>query len=138
MGGEERAASLLGGRELSGVAAEGDQLQLAGEFVVVRSHRLLPGTVSLRGSYGAGLFGLTGSVSGPQPDIAVLGPHDVTVMGALSVPEGLVGVADGGVTTRMTDQVYRHQVTPTVDAGKAAMERLFGQADDRKDGSAGG
>jgi integrase len=37
-------------------------------------------------------------------------------------------VADvvGHVTTRMTHRVYRHQVTPTITAGKTAMERLFG------------
>jgi hypothetical protein len=36
-------------------------------------------------------------------------------------------VADvvGHVTTRMTHQVYRHQVAPAITAGKAAMERLF-------------
>ena len=55
MGGEERAAGLLGGLELSGVAAEVDQL--AAEFVVARSHDLLPGAVSLGNSRGAGLFG---------------------------------------------------------------------------------
>lgn len=26
----------------------------------------------------------------------------------------------------MTHRVYRHQVTPTIDAGKAAIERRFG------------
>ena len=31
----------------------------------------------------------------------------------------------GHVGTRMTTQVYRHQVTPTITAGKEAMERLF-------------
>ena len=36
-------------------------------------------------------------MSGPQPEIAVLGPQDVALMGALGVLEGLVGVADGGV-----------------------------------------
>ena len=46
---------------------------------------------------GAGLFGLTGSVSGPQPQIAVLGPQHVVVVGSHGVLEGLVGVADGGV-----------------------------------------
>jgi integrase len=40
----------------------------------------------------------------------------------------LEDVADmlGHTTTRMTSQVYRHQVTPTISAGKEAMERLFG------------
>ena len=46
---------------------------------------------------GAGLFGLSGSVSGPQPEIAVLGPQHVVVVGSHGVLEGLVGVADGGV-----------------------------------------
>ena len=36
-------------------------------------------------------------MSGPQPEIAVLGPEHVAVVGALGVLEGLVGVADGGV-----------------------------------------
>jgi integrase len=42
----------------------------------------------------------------------------------------LEDVADvvGHVTTRMTSQVYRHQVTPTISAGKEAMERLFGRS----------
>ena len=40
----------------------------------------------------------------------------------------LEDVADvaGHTTTRMTGQVYRHQITPTINAGKEPMERLFG------------
>jgi integrase len=40
----------------------------------------------------------------------------------------LEDVADvvGHVTTRMTHEVYRHQVTPTISTGKVAVERLFG------------
>jgi integrase len=32
----------------------------------------------------------------------------------------------GHTTTRMTHQVYRRQVTPTITAGRDAMERMFG------------
>ena len=31
----------------------------------------------------------------------------------------------GHVSTRMTTRVYRHQITLTITAGKAPMERLF-------------
>ena len=46
---------------------------------------------------GAGLFGSSGSVSGPQPQIGVVGPGQVVVMAALSVLEGPLGLADGGM-----------------------------------------
>jgi hypothetical protein len=40
----------------------------------------------------------------------------------------LEDVADvvGHATTRMTHEVYRHQVAPTIASGKDAMELLFG------------
>jgi integrase len=46
-------------------------------------------------------------------------------------------VADvvGQVTTRMTHRVYRHQVTPTITAGKVAMDRLFSTDGDRSGAS---
>jgi len=39
--------------------------------------------------------------------------------------EDIADVA-GHTTTRMTGRVYRHQITPTITAGKEAMERAFG------------
>lgn len=58
-------------------------------------------------------------------------PHElrhsaVSLLSAAGVR--LEDVADvvGHKTTRMTQQIYRHQVTPTVIAGRAAMETMFG------------
>jgi integrase len=58
-------------------------------------------------------------------------PHElrhsaVSLLSAAGVR--LEDVADvvGHATTRMTQQVYRHQVTPTISTGKDAMDRLFG------------
>jgi integrase len=58
-------------------------------------------------------------------------PHElrhsaVSLLSAAGVREEDVADVVGHVTTRMTHQVYRHQVTPTVDAGRDAMEKLFG------------
>ena len=63
LGGEKRAAVLLSCLELSGVEAEADQL--AAEFVVVRSHGLLPGAIGVSDRYRAALFGLAGLVHLP-------------------------------------------------------------------------
>ena len=79
----------------SGVAAEPVLLDV--ELVVVGSDGLLPDGFGFGDVDGAGLFGSSGSVSGPQPQIGVVGPGEVVVVGALGVLEGLVGVADGGV-----------------------------------------
>ncbi len=95
VGGEEVDAGLLGGFECSGVAAEPVLLHV--ELVVVGSDGLLPVGFGFGEVDGAGLFGLAGSVSGPQPEIGVVGPGEVVVVAALGVVEGLVGVADGGV-----------------------------------------
>lgn len=58
-------------------------------------------------------------------------PHElrhsmISILSAAGVSEEDLADMAGHVTTRMTHQVYRHQVTPTIDAGKAAAERLFG------------
>jgi integrase len=58
-------------------------------------------------------------------------PHElrhsfVSLASFAGVREEDVADVVGHVTTRMTHRVYRHQVTPTLTAGKAAMERLFG------------
>jgi integrase len=59
-------------------------------------------------------------------------PHElrhsaVSLLSAAGVAEEEIADVVGHVTTRMTHQVYRHQVTPTIDAGKDAMEGLFGR-----------
>ncbi len=95
VGREEVGASLLGGLERSGVAAEPICLDV--ELVVVGSDCLLPVGFGLGDVDVAGLFGFAGSVSGPQPQMGVVGPARVVVVAALGVLEGLVGVADGGV-----------------------------------------
>lgn len=58
-------------------------------------------------------------------------PHElrhstVSILSAAGVREEDVADVVGHVTTRMTHQVYRHQITPTIDAGREAMDRLFG------------
>lgn len=52
----------------------------------------------------------------------------------------LEDVADvvGHVSTRMMQQVYRHQVAPTIGAGRAAMESMFGGQVGGQLGVAGG
>lgn len=50
----------------------------------------------------------------------------VSLLSAAGVPEEEIADIVGHATTRMTHQVYRHQVVPTVTAGKSAMEMLFG------------
>jgi integrase len=51
----------------------------------------------------------------------------VSLLSAAGVrEEDVADLAVGHTTTRMTHQVYRHQVTPTITAGKDAMERMFG------------
>jgi integrase len=51
----------------------------------------------------------------------------VSLLSAAGVAEEDLADVAGHVTTRMTHQVYRHQVMPTIDAAKAPMERLFGR-----------
>jgi integrase len=66
-------------------------------------------------------------------DAAGLGkwhPHElrhstVSLLSAAGVREEDVADIVGHATTRMTHNVYRHQVTPTIDAGRAAMEQIF-------------
>jgi len=58
-------------------------------------------------------------------------PHElrhsfVSLASYAGVREEDVADVVGHVTTRMTHRVYRHQVTPTITAGKVAMERMFG------------
>jgi integrase len=58
-------------------------------------------------------------------------PHElrhsaVSLLSAAGVREEDVADIVGHATTRMTHQVYRHQVTPTIDAGKEAKEQKFG------------
>lgn len=58
-------------------------------------------------------------------------PHElrhstVSLLSAAGVPEEEIADVVGHMTTRMTHEVYRHQVTPTIDAGQEPMERLFG------------
>ncbi|MDP9074572.1 MAG: site-specific integrase [Actinomycetota bacterium] len=65
-------------------------------------------------------------------------PHElrhsaVSLLSAAGVREEDVADVVGHVTTRMTHQVYRHQVAPAITAGKEAMERLF--ASDSRTGS---
>jgi integrase len=50
----------------------------------------------------------------------------VSLLSAAGVREEYVADLVGHTTTRMTHQVYRHQVTPTITAGKKAMETMFG------------
>ena len=45
---------------------------------------------------------------------------------AAGVREEDIADVVGHTTTRMTHQPYRHQVSPTLDAGRRAMERMFG------------
>jgi integrase len=49
----------------------------------------------------------------------------VSLLLAAGVPESDVADMVGHVTTRMTHEVYRHQLAPAVSAGKAAMEQMF-------------
>jgi len=58
-------------------------------------------------------------------------PHElrhsfVSLASYAGVREEDVADVVGRVTTRMTHRVYRHQVTPTITAGKAAIEQAFG------------
>lgn len=85
----------MGGFEGSGFAAE--PVQLAAQVGVVWPQRLLAGVVGLGDGDGAGFFGLTGSASGPQPEVTVLGPEHVSFVGSYGLLESVAGVSDGGV-----------------------------------------
>jgi integrase len=61
-------------------------------------------------------------------------PHElrhsfVSLASYAGVREEDVADVVGHVTTRMTHRVYRHAVTPTITAGKAAMEAMFGDGE---------
>ncbi len=49
----------------------------------------------------------------------------VSLLSAAGVPLEQVADVMGHTTTRMTAEVYRHPVTPTIDAAKLPMEQLF-------------
>lgn len=58
-------------------------------------------------------------------------PHElrhtaVSLLSAAGVPLERIADIAGHATTAMTEGVYRHQVSESVDAGKAAMESMFG------------
>jgi integrase len=60
-------------------------------------------------------------------------PHElrhsaVSLLCASGVPLEQVSDVAGHSTTRMTDEVYRHAVTPSVSAAKATMEALFAKS----------
>ena len=50
----------------------------------------------------------------------------VSLLSAAGVPLEEVADVTGHSTTRMTGEVYRHSVRPTVDAARRTMDRLFG------------
>ena len=59
-------------------------------------------------------------------------PHElrhtaVSLLSAAGVPLERIADIAGHATTAMTEGVYRHQVSESVSAGKAAMEEMFGR-----------